>query len=230
MRGFCCAAQALKVAIDYQDAVAPQTLGYGGLFLQYCLEVTEPGQVGWMHVCYNRNVGLGDSREAGDLAGTVAADLRKDYLVLRVGAEQRQGQSYIVVEIPGGLRYPEVPAQDVIDNLPRGRFARRAGYSNDLEIHFPAILSCQVAESVNRVFHCEDRTAEGFAGLIDNCAGGASGEGVGHIVMPIEILTGYSKETVTGSNGSRVGADAGERSSEALREIRLYDLSQLFDR
>ena len=123
----------LDIAIDDQDPGVRESLGDRELLANDRGQVPEALQVGRMGIGHQSHVRLGDPRQVGDLARVVGPELGDDDLGLRLGAQQRQRQSDVVVEALARLVDAELLTENVVDDLSRRGFAHRAGEGRDLE-------------------------------------------------------------------------------------------------
>jgi hypothetical protein len=143
--------EGLDVAVDDEHIAGSLAFRDRELLADDRRQIPEALQVGRMGVGDDRDVGQGDPRQLGDLAGMVGPDLSDDHLVLRLCAQQSQGQADVVVEALLGLMRAESLAQDVVDDLAGRGLADRPGDGHHFEgVHQP-VRAGEIAEGSNRI-------------------------------------------------------------------------------
>ena len=147
---------------------------------------------------YNRYIRLSDLSQLSNLAGMVAAELRDYNFILWAGTEQRQRKPDIIIEIFRCRRHTKMLTQDVIRNLPCHRFADRAGYRHNLEIHPAAILCSKVAESFYSITYLQQTIVARINIPADHGTHRTFGKGLSYVIISVKIFSRDSKETIAG--------------------------------
>ena len=167
----------------------------------------------------------GDARarafcEAIDLAGVVHAHLDDEDLRRGGGLEQRDGHANQVVEVTGGGVDLVLGAEGGGEHLLGGGLAHRTRHANDAPVLPRAPPLGKTEHELRAVVICgtDDGAARLECGSLDlrsNLArdgddAGAGSDGVGDVVVSVNVLAGERDEQPALAHASGVDGDAGE--------------------
>ena len=161
--------------------------------------------------------GAGDSREVGDLARVVHAELDCADAVRLAQAEQRERHADVVVEIADGRQHLRIPggrAQDRGEHFLGGGLAVRAGDRDQRHGEAPAPRARQVAERAARVLRDQhghrQRGARGEERGVDQRGRRAARRGGREERVAVESFAAQRDEQLAARHVARVGGHAGE--------------------